>query len=167
MPLDELQRVPHGSVTSAFDDRGDAWVGDGPQGRHALDGGKGEIVAGDRLGARPRLFGDLPGQLPRIDRLPAMLGAKELRRHLRAHPGPVRRRYRPIAGQTGILIDGGGDLRHTCAALLRPKNVPARVVMEILGHSQLAMTTDLYSHVMPTALREAADAMDRVFVQPN
>jgi hypothetical protein len=29
------------------------------------------------------------------------------------------------------------------------------------------MTTDLYSHVMPTALREAADAMDRVFIQPN
>ena len=29
------------------------------------------------------------------------------------------------------------------------------------------MTTDLYSHVMPTALHEAADAMDRVFVQPN
>jgi hypothetical protein len=37
--------------------------------------------------------------------------------------------------------------------------------MEILGHSQLAMTTDLYSHVMPTALREAADAMDHVFVR--
>jgi hypothetical protein len=38
--------------------------------------------------------------------------------------------------------------------------------METLGHSQLAMTTDL-SHVMPTALREAADATDRVFIQPN
>jgi integrase len=59
------------------------------------------------------------------------------------------------------------DLRHTCASLLLAQNVPARLVMEILGHSQLAMTTDLYSHVMPTALREAADAMDRVFVQPN
>ena len=47
------------------------------------------------------------------------------------------------------------------------QNVPARVVTEILGHSQLAITTDLYSHVMPTALREAADAMDRVLVQPN
>ena len=34
--------------------------------------------------------------------------------------------------------------------------------MEIVGHSQLAMTTDLYFHVMPTALRAAADAMDRV-----
>jgi hypothetical protein len=30
-----------------------------------------------------------------------------------------------------------------------------------------AMTTDLYSHVMPTALRAAADAMDRLLVQPN
>jgi integrase len=54
-----------------------------------------------------------------------------------------------------------------CASLLLAQNVPARAVMEILGHSQLAMTTDLYSHVMPTALREAADAMDRLFVQPN
>jgi hypothetical protein len=35
------------------------------------------------------------------------------------------------------------------------------VVMDILGHSQLAMTTDIYSQVMPTALRAAADAMAR------
>jgi integrase len=34
-------------------------------------------------------------------------------------------------------------------------------VMDVLGHSHLAITTDLYSHVMPMALREAADAMDR------
>ena len=51
------------------------------------------------------------------------------------------------------------DLRHTCASPLLAQNVPARVVMEILGHSQLAMTTDLYSHVKPTALREAADGV--------
>jgi hypothetical protein len=53
------------------------------------------------------------------------------------------------------------DQRHTCASLPLAQNVPARVVMEILGHSQLARSTDLYSHVMPTALRAAADAMDR------
>ena len=34
--------------------------------------------------------------------------------------------------------------------------VPERVVMDVLGHSQMAITMDLYSHVMPTALREAA-----------
>jgi hypothetical protein len=28
---------------------------------------------------------------------------------------------------------------------------PARVVMDMLGHARLAITTDLYSHVMPTA----------------
>jgi len=57
------------------------------------------------------------------------------------------------------------DLRHTCASLLLAQNVPARVVMEVLGHSQLSMTTDLYSHVMPTALHEAATAMDRALGQ--
>ena len=40
-----------------------------------------------------------------------MLGAKELPRHLGAHPGPVRRRHRPIPGQTGRLIDGGDPFR--------------------------------------------------------
>ena len=35
------------------------------------------------------------------------------------------------------------------------------MVMEILGHSQLSITTDLYSHVMPTALRGAAGLLDQ------
>jgi site-specific recombinase XerD len=39
--------------------------------------------------------------------------------------------------------------------------VSPRVVMDVLGHSQLSITMDLYSHVMPSALRDAADAMDR------
>lgn len=55
------------------------------------------------------------------------------------------------------------DLRHTCATLLLAQGVPARVVMEMLGHTQLGITTDLYGHVMPTTLRSAADAMDGVF----
>ena len=53
------------------------------------------------------------------------------------------------------------DMRHTCASLLLAQGVPARVVMEVLGHSQLGITMNLYSHVMPSALREAADAIDR------
>jgi len=52
-------------------------------------------------------------------------------------------------------------MRHTCALLLLAQGVPARVVMEVLGHSQLGITMNLYSHVMPSALREAADAIDR------
>jgi hypothetical protein len=36
-----------------------------------------------------------------------------------------------------------------------------RVVMEVLGHSTYHLTMDTYSHVMPSPLQDAADAMDR------
>ena len=53
------------------------------------------------------------------------------------------------------------DLRHTCASLLLAQGVSPRVVMDVLDQSQLSITIDLYSHVMPSALRDAADVMDR------
>jgi integrase len=37
--------------------------------------------------------------------------------------------------------------------------------MDVLGHSQIEITMDLYSHVMPAGLREAADAIDRALGQ--
>jgi integrase len=41
------------------------------------------------------------------------------------------------------------DLRHTAASLLLSEGVAARVVMEILGHSQISVTLNTYSHVAP------------------
>jgi integrase len=81
-------------------------------------------------------------------------------------PRNLNRLFDELITKAGVRRIRFHDLRHTCASLLLAQNVAARVVMKILGHSQLAITTDLYSHVMPTALREAADAMDRVFIQP-
>jgi integrase len=52
------------------------------------------------------------------------------------------------------------DLRHGCASLLLAQGVPARVVMEVLGHSQIAMTLDTYSHVGADLLGGAAEAMN-------
>ncbi len=48
------------------------------------------------------------------------------------------------------------DLRHTAASLLVAQGVPARVVMEILGHSQIALTMNTYSHIAPEVSRETA-----------
>ena len=48
---------------------------------------------------------------------------------------------------------------HTAAALLLSENVPPRVVMELLGQSQMRTTMDIYSHVMPAPAREAANRM--------
>ena len=45
------------------------------------------------------------------------------------------------------------DLRHTAANLLLAQGVPARVVMEILGHSAIALTMNTYSHVTPEVPR--------------
>lgn len=46
-----------------------------------------------------------------------------------------------------------GTQRPVCYSL----RAAARVVMEILGHSQIALTMNTYSHVAPEVSREAAD----------
>lgn len=51
------------------------------------------------------------------------------------------------------------DARHTAATLLLSGGIHPRVVMELLGHSQMRTTTDTYSHVMPALAREAADKL--------
>lgn len=51
------------------------------------------------------------------------------------------------------------DLRHGCASLLLSRGVSPRVVMETLGHSQISLTMDTYSHVLPSLQRDAADQM--------
>lgn len=52
------------------------------------------------------------------------------------------------------------DLRHPAATLLLAQGVAARVVMEVLGHSQIGVTMNIYGHVMPPQLAQAAKAMD-------
>ncbi|MDQ2987115.1 MAG: tyrosine-type recombinase/integrase [Armatimonadota bacterium] len=44
------------------------------------------------------------------------------------------------------------DLRHSCATLLLAQGVDPRTIMETLGHSQIALTLNTYSHVLPSWL---------------
>ncbi|MCS7296184.1 MAG: tyrosine-type recombinase/integrase, partial [Dehalococcoidia bacterium] len=53
------------------------------------------------------------------------------------------------------------DLRHTCATYLLRSGVPARVVQEILGHSEIRVTLDTYTHVLPVMLESVTDTIDR------
>lgn len=76
-------------------------------------------------------------------------------------PKHVNRILDSLAEQAGVRRIRFHDLRHTCATLLLGQGVAPRTVMEVLGHSQMSITTDLYGHVMPTTLRAAAQAMDR------
>ena len=54
------------------------------------------------------------------------------------------------------------DLRHSCATLLLAQGVNPRVVMETLGHSQVSLTLNTYTHVLPALQREAAAKIDAV-----
>lgn len=53
------------------------------------------------------------------------------------------------------------DLRHSCASFLLAQGIPPRVVMAQLGHSQISLTMDTYSHVLPAVQREAAEQIDQ------
>jgi integrase len=55
------------------------------------------------------------------------------------------------------------DLRHSTATLLLSKGVHPKVVQEILGHSAINITMDIYSHVLPTMHKEAMDGLNDIF----
>ena len=55
------------------------------------------------------------------------------------------------------------DLWPTAASLLMAQGVHPRVVMEILGHSQIGLTMNTYAHVLPENQREAMAHMDQFF----
>ena len=52
------------------------------------------------------------------------------------------------------------DLRHTCATLLLKQGVHAKFVQELLGHGDVSLTLNVYSHVLPDMGNIAASAMD-------
>lgn len=53
------------------------------------------------------------------------------------------------------------DLRHTSASLALAAGVPLKVVSDRLGHSTIAITANLYTHVSPAVAQDAADAIAR------
>jgi len=77
--------------------------------------------------------------------------------------GPnVTHRFHRLLKKAGLPPMRFHDLRHACASLLLVQGVHPRVVMETLGHSQISLTMNTYSHVLPALQREAADRMEAV-----
>lgn len=55
-------------------------------------------------------------------------------------------------------------LRHTRATLALQMDVHPRVVQERLGHSNIAITLQTYSHVLPTMHDDAAMSVASLFM---
>jgi integrase len=78
-------------------------------------------------------------------------------------PRNVNRRWDELRVKAGLDWLRLHDLRHGCASFLLAQGVPARVIMEVLGHSEIGVTMNTYAHVLPELRQEAADAIDDLF----
>jgi integrase len=72
------------------------------------------------------------------------------------------RSFRPLLERADLPRIRFHDLRHTCATLLLSRGTHPKIVQEMLGHANIAMTMDTYSHVLPDMQEKAVDAMDDV-----
>jgi len=80
------------------------------------------------------------------------------------HKSSLRiRSFNPILDKAGLPRIRFHDLRHTAATLLLAQGVHPKLVQEQLGHSQISLTLDTYSHVLPAMQREVASKMDAIF----
>lgn len=68
--------------------------------------------------------------------------------------------FREVCVANGIRVVRLHDLRHTCVSLLLAQGVHPRVVMEIVGHSAIEMTMNVYGHVNLETQRQALDDLD-------
>jgi len=57
------------------------------------------------------------------------------------------------------------DLRHSAATVLLLMRVHPKIVQEVLGHSSIAMTMNVYSHVLPTMQEDAMSMMADAFMK--
>jgi integrase len=79
----------------------------------------------------------------------------------------ISKQFHRVLERAGLPQRRFHDLRHSCATLLLVQGVSPRVVMDVLGHSQIGLTMNTYSHVIPELRREAADRMDQLLQEKD
>ena len=75
-------------------------------------------------------------------------------------PTNLIKHFKILLKQAGLPDIRFHDLRHTAATLMLQQGIHPKVVQERLGHSNISMTMDIYSHVLPSMQDEAADKID-------
>ena len=76
--------------------------------------------------------------------------------------GNLNRAFKALLKRAGLPGIRFHDLRHTCATLLLRQGVNPKFVQELLGHADISLTLNVYSHILPDMGDAAAGAMDAV-----
>jgi len=77
-------------------------------------------------------------------------------------PGVLSHTFHRIAIQAGLKDVHFHTLRHTFASLMLMKGAKPKVISEALGHSSVAFTMDVYSHIISGMQEDAMALLDEV-----
>jgi len=73
----------------------------------------------------------------------------------------LERHFLPLLAELGLPVARWHDLRHTFVSLASAQGVTVQMISQMLGHSSLSMTQDVYTHILPGMGKAAALAMER------
>jgi integrase len=75
-------------------------------------------------------------------------------------PGSITNEWKRLVKKHALPRIRFHDLRHTHATAMLASGVHPKIASERLGHSSIAITLDLYSHVLPNMQADAIEGMD-------
>jgi integrase len=75
----------------------------------------------------------------------------------------IKRQYKPLLRRAELPYIRFHDLRHTFASLMMPNVQNPQIVQEMLGHSRISTTLDIYSHLSEDMQEEAVGRFASMF----
>ena len=82
-------------------------------------------------------------------------------------PGVVSHTFAKVLKKARLPHIRFHDLRHTHATLLLKRGIHPKIVSERLGHANIVITLDTYSHVLPGLQERAAEHFDDLVTREN
>jgi integrase len=74
----------------------------------------------------------------------------------------LNRHFKPLLKDAGLPDIRLYDLRHTCASLMLAAGINPKVASERLGHSNIVLTLNTYSHVLPDMQEQATEKLEEI-----
>lgn len=82
-------------------------------------------------------------------------------------PGTVSDTFTRLCKSADVPVIRFHDLRHSAATIMLSAGVPARVAQELLGHANVTVTLQTYSHVLPGMSQDAGRKLSAAVFGPE
>lgn len=81
------------------------------------------------------------------------------------NPGYLDKLFTRLLREAGVTHMHFHDLRHSAATILLSMGVNIKVIQQLLGHSDIAITLRVYGHLLPSMQEEAVERWEDAFMQ--